>query len=144
MIRPRISRSAPEISEQDLEAFESELGTSLPNAYRAFLIENNGGYPTPRSCCVDQPWGGTTVVAFRGIEAPYPMTLYPEESEQLPGTLNIADDLGGNTICLGLHGEERGQIFFWAHDEPEGANNAWKIADNFDDFLQSFSDEDDS
>jgi hypothetical protein len=39
--------SNPTISAEDVAAFEKLHGIALPESYRKFLIEHNGGRPTP-------------------------------------------------------------------------------------------------
>ncbi len=48
----RLSNCGPPVSESDIVAFERRVGVALPDDYRQFLIEVNGGdgscAPTPR------------------------------------------------------------------------------------------------
>lgn len=47
--------------------------------------------------------------------------------ERMPETLiPIGDDGGGNKICLGVSGEEKGKVFYWDH------NNEWDEEDYFE------------
>ena len=57
----------------------------------------------------------------------------------------IMEDPGGNGICIGLTGEQRGRVYFWIHDElpdpaewggrVETASNVIILADSFADFV---------
>lgn len=47
------------LDEDRLVQFEFELGVRLPEAYRAFLLEHNGGIPQPTGLV---PWIGANVV----------------------------------------------------------------------------------
>ena len=58
----------------------------------------------------------------------------------------IADDPGGNAICLGMSGNERGKVYFWDHemeadegDEPT-FENVYLVAESFASFLKSLKD----
>lgn len=59
--------------------------------------------------------------------------------------LPIANDEGGNLICIGLEGERLDQIFFWDHEEEADPrqgqvpsyNNICFVADWFWEFFNS-------
>lgn len=56
------------------------------------------------------------------------------------GFFPIACEDGGNIICLILSGTMAGKVYYWNHDEesqPPTFNNAYKIADSFENFLDS-------
>lgn len=58
------------------------------------------------------------------------------------GFIPIADDSGGNQICLGLNKEFYGNIYFWIHDEDPGdMKNMYFLADNFKEFIDKLYDE---
>src|SRR5438105_1344375 len=40
---PRMERRGPVVTDEDIRAFEHTLGATLPDDYRAFLLEVNGG-----------------------------------------------------------------------------------------------------
>ena len=40
---PAMERRGPVVTEADVRAFEKKLGATLPDDYRAFLLEVNGG-----------------------------------------------------------------------------------------------------
>jgi hypothetical protein len=72
----------------------------------------------------------------------------------MPDTMiPIADDGGGNQICLGIKGKERGKVYYWDHhnewDEQDYLEdygepmppevkfqNVYLIAKSFEDFIQ--------
>jgi hypothetical protein len=147
--------SPPAPSDQ-FERFEAELGTTLPDDYRQFLVRTNGGVirgwyrfkgPTPRD--------GTQFVFIGNV---YGFRAEPHLSLRFnraccldPGSgfphelLWIMDDPGGNGICLGLTGKHRGRVYFWIHDELpdpsewdgqiETADNVIPLTDSFTDFI---------
>lgn len=52
------------------------------------------------------------------------------------GFIPIADDPGGNQICLGINEEYCEKIFHWAHDEEhDGMKNMYFLANNINEFL---------
>lgn len=60
------------------------------------------------------------------------------------GFLPIADDSGGNQICLGLSEKYFGDVYFWIHDEdPENMGNMYFLATDFEDFLEKLYNETD-
>ena len=53
------------------------------------------------------------------------------------------DDPGGNGICIGLAGAQRGKVYFWIHDElpdPEEWDGAVETASNVILLTESFAD----
>jgi hypothetical protein len=144
-----IQDSYPAISSKKLERFEELLETRLPEAYRAFLLEWNGGRPrvngfrgeTDRDEVLDYFLGiaqgeKDDIVAF--------LSLY--EDRLAPGLLPIAYDAFGNLICLGLLPPIEGELLFWDHElEPESGepdlSNVTRIAPTFEAFLKCFFDD---
>jgi hypothetical protein len=57
-----------------------------------------------------------------------------------PDTLPIANDSFGNAILLGLHGDRRGKVYFWDHEEEPDNQPDWSnvslVADSFDAFMR--------
>ena len=43
----QMTNVGPELSEADVDRAQEQLGASLPDSYRAFLLEFNGGRPDP-------------------------------------------------------------------------------------------------
>jgi hypothetical protein len=142
-------------SQEEIEAFEAEIGATLPEDYRQFLLRSNGGNvdwhqfkgPTPGG----RPW--TAVVSHVGGLRDEPdLSLraargcYQGSELQIPRALLwIMGDPGGNGICLGLTEPYRGRVYFWIHDEQpdpqewdgevETAGNVILLANSFTDFV---------
>lgn len=58
------------------------------------------------------------------------------------GFLPIADDSGGNQICIGLTEKCFGNIYFGIHDEDtEDMDNMYFISENFKVFLENLYDD---
>jgi cell wall assembly regulator SMI1 len=109
-----------------LRAFEVQIGAMLPEDYRAFLIAYNGGTVSPTSFRISEAEGDSTLARFHGLhDGPTWARLDAAVAAyrgRIPAwLLPIAADEGGNAICIGLTGEDRGRIYFWDH-EREGAS----------------------
>jgi cell wall assembly regulator SMI1 len=123
------------VTAQRLSKFERALGHTLPDDYRAFLLENNGGTPSPCDFTigegdishVNDMYGlhdGPTHARLDHIRRVY--------RGRIPGhLLPIADDPGGNEICIGLSDSQRGRVYFWDHE----TGTMEEIAPSFRDFM---------
>ena len=145
----------PPLSPAEVEAFEAEIGTTLPDDYRQFLLRSNGGRldwyrfdgPTP-----DGKTWPVVISDVGGLREESDLSLraarrcYQGSELQIPRPLLwIMGDPGGNGICLGLTGRYRGRVYFWIHDEQpvpeewdgevETAGNVVLLADSFTDFV---------
>lgn len=118
---PLMDATGSEILESDVQALEDELGTTLPDEYRAFLLGVNGGLPAPSHRVA--PFGGDRLVVrdFHSLSAsgspfdlstririlrsavPYPLIPI--------GTAAGARRAG--TICLCLEGTWRGSVWYF-------------------------------
>lgn len=136
-----------------LEAFEAELGGKLPADYRRFLLASNGGNvggaywfhgPTPAGKEADAGVG--SIGGFRRKSCPTLRQMRDCYKGRIPAPLLwIMDDPFGNAICLGIAGKQRGQMYFWDHEnEPdeeewdgsvETAGNLLLLANSFTDFV---------
>lgn len=152
-----ILESADPVTEQDIASVERRLGRSIPLAYRAFLLAHNGGRPQPSGfssyerdgslhdqSVVDWFFGINTGTYHNDLEQRYTMV----RERRVPANLfPIANDPGGNLICLSVEGTDIGTVYFWDH-EFEASNdgdlltydNIFSIASNFDEFLDGLRD----
>ncbi len=143
--------SREQLSERDIVNTESQLGFTLPVAYRVFLLRNNGGRPQPNAFPIDNNPADThgLVQAFLCIKEGdiYNLGTYVRRyRDRVPsGLLPIAVDPGGNLICLATSGVRAGKVYFWDHEEEAnegetpGYNNTYLIANSFDEFLNSLT-----
>jgi cell wall assembly regulator SMI1 len=155
---PPMARRGPTITIDSVRRFEQQLGAVLPDDYRAFLLEINGGR-TARSNRV-------FVIHRAGHRDETSLnTLFslddPDESRDLAivqqqrldplvklpqGVLEIGCDGFGSAIVLPLVGERRGEV--WYSDtvdaRPTGSNprvewfdrrDVWRIAGSFAEFM---------
>ena len=149
---PPINERGPQVTEAQIEAFEQSFGHRLPDDYRQFLLEVNGGQPDKPNCEFDQgvvnclfslddPENDTWDLATRATRS-RPMLPNPD-------LLFIGHDGFGNRILLMLTGKHRGEVWFMLTGDdarPDDANPrvAWhdrrdmrKLADSFEQFMRS-------
>lgn len=129
---------------------EAKLGTRLPDDYREFLLEHNGGRPKPAEFVFARRTGPYTDSLVDWF-----LALYDGEHSNLEtvcgwlvnrvpdNLLPIAIDPFGNFVLLGLAGEHRGKVYFWDHENEPIRQPDWSnidlIADSFDAFLRGLT-----
>jgi hypothetical protein len=128
-----------QLEANDLKRIEEKMGRPLPEAYRAFLLENNGGQPYPNG--IDIPgWNlkSTDVNVFYGLDDEFEcndLLWYPDwlegclENHLLP----IAGDSGANSFFLVLDDEDYGQVYYF--DAREIPPRPYFVAKDFNEFL---------
>jgi hypothetical protein len=140
----------PAVEEADVVAFEKEIGHTLPEDYRRFLLEVNGGrLADENTTFVD---GIVNILLSLGMEE-QPMfdlrTCAIEDRALLPSPdlLPIGYDDGARPILLGIAGEHRREIWLenTSDPRPPDANPRveWfkrrdmkKLAGSFEQFLR--------
>lgn len=141
--------SYPCISVADLSTVENRIGKSLPDEYRNFLLENNGGCPEFQKFSKlgeENSYFGILSWFFGicpGNQNDLVLTV-ERLSDRVPdNVIPIACDPSGNFVVLSVDKEDRGKIYFWDHEEEcdEGEvptyDNLYLVANNFNDFLQN-------
>lgn len=124
-----------------IAAFEKELSINLPEDYRNFLANYNGGevhhtYVAPDS--------GADLRSLFGIDATFLNNDLSQNRKFTHGwvprqLLPIGDDCGGKKFCLDITNDSRGYIFYcdW---EPEATKDRLPapecVADSFTDFIE--------
>jgi hypothetical protein len=138
------------VREADVARFEHEIGTKLPEDYRAFLLKCNGGSvggelwfqgPTVEGKAAD---AGVHGIGNLHAEDSMSLQVCREVYEgRIPnGTLWIMDDPFGNAICLGLTGQQSGYVYFWDHElepDPDSWDGSVETAGNVQLLTHSFS-----
>lgn len=141
------------LGEERLARFEKALRTTLPDEYRSFLLNHNGGRPSkPLFTAPGAPQGATVEWFFalhdqpydpdderpvkRGVPAyfkqPLQDVLRDFRSEQPRSRfVPIARDSAGNLVCIGLSGNDRGKIAFYDHE----LESLETICNSFGDFV---------
>ncbi|MCA9231165.1 MAG: SMI1/KNR4 family protein [Planctomycetales bacterium] len=138
-----IESKSPPASENDIAAFEAEIGHPLPDDYRRFLAGCNGGFLGGRFWYHEGDAGIHHIGGFR--DESYFSLRWTRDcyGDRIPKELIwIMDDPFGNAICLGLEGDARGKIYFWDHEEepdPEEWDGSVATADNVSLLTNSFT-----
>jgi hypothetical protein len=139
-------------SQDEIVELENRIGAPLPSDYKSFLLNYNGGCPDPnefayiegnmQKYAILQMFLGFSNITYRSLY--YAIEVFKERDERLPSNLiPIANDVGGNLICISVEGDDVGKVYFWDmddeanFDEGEVASyrNVYWIADNFTDFI---------
>lgn len=148
--------SKPPPSAADLDALEHRLRIKLPEDYRQFLLEHNGGHPEPSGFSFVEGSDGLTdsgvawfLAVHKGTASNFEndFNVYKVRNRRLPDNLvPIARDSFGNRICMSFDGDDKGAIYFWDHeieaDEGEEATyrNCYLIAPTLQQFLDGLHD----
>lgn len=135
------------MAEPAVAELENSLNIRLPESYRRFLLENNGGRPVPDGFHFKGKTRGSSVDWFLGLldgEANDLKTYLRIYRERLPPNFfPIACDPGDNLICISVSGADKGSIYFWDYEregEPSatgGYSNVIPVADSFHDFIKN-------
>ncbi len=142
---------SPSLSEEDIQKFELVIGQQLPDEYRRFLLQHNGGHPEPSVFNIQGDMitgkGNNSVVnrLFGLHNGPHSSLMLNVRTfhERLPKDLiAIGDDPFGNLLCISLGAKDTGCIYFWDHEEEvdEGETptmqNVYWVAPGFLAFLE--------
>jgi hypothetical protein len=141
-----IQSTLPAVSAEELEAYESAMGVSLPEEYKRFLLSHNGGRPSPQQ--VDIPNTEHSVLLFllygikeKRIPGDLAHELQRRRSDLPAGFIPIGHDPGGSPFLLATTGEHRGRVFFWDRTwffkDSSATGNTYWIADSFPALLDS-------
>lgn len=130
-------------SEKRIQDLEKYLGFQLPEDYKEFLREVNGGTSKVRyshffvkELNQDIP---LDVLYGIGVKSAFDLKKWYEEFEEdlLPKSLIIGDNPGSGLIVL-ITSENSG-IYYWDHSfyfpQSNEGKNTYKIADSFTDFI---------
>ena len=148
---PAMEWRGPVVTEEDVAAFERRLGHRLPEDYRRFLLEVNGGRLDTHTAFDD----GIVNLLFSLNEPDerhdlLTQTLFERSTSRLPSPdlISVGYDDGSGGILLAVAGEHRGEVWFENNSDPrpEDANprvlwhdrrDMWKLGDNFQEFMSS-------
>ncbi|MCV6630146.1 MAG: SMI1/KNR4 family protein [Flavobacteriaceae bacterium] len=129
----KLKETFESISENQLIVLEKEIGKSLPNDYKSFLLKNNGGRPNPNNFRTLNGDYETTIHFFCGItQGVYSIldNLILLKSRLSKSMLPIANDNGRNFVLLNTN---TSQIFFFDHETEE----IFLVSESFTDFVNS-------
>lgn len=134
----------PPISLAQITAFENRWKMQLPEKYRSFLLDTNGGEPVPAAFpIVDMPQNPTGEIrAFFGLGA----KIESEDLEwylnnlaipQIPKILPIAYTPMGDYLCLDTS-KPKSPVIYWDRNMCWGDGNKiafYLVAKSFEEFL---------
>ena len=149
---PLMERRGHQVTEAQISAFEQSYGHPLPDDYRQFLLDVNGGRLDRANREFDQ---GVVNRLFSlddtSEESRDLATRANRERASLPSSdlLFIGHDDFSNSILLALAGEHRGEVWYMLTDDdarPDDANprvlwhdrrDMTKLAGSFEQFMRS-------
>jgi len=144
----------PPASAHDLAEVEALLGAKLPEPYKAFLSQSDGGEFKVAGVRI-KAQNDVTVLdrvlsvhgnATSGIRQQYEMR---REMDRIPKLCcPIGRDPGGNLFVLSLEPKTYGRVYFWDHDNepPDGGDrladfpNMHELAADFEQFVLGLKD----
>jgi hypothetical protein len=138
-----------ENTEEAVLAFEQQIGFTIPDDYRQFLLKNNGAVINDQTFFVKALDQEVLMDVFYGITNPRARSLtlgyWLKEYEDEIGEkeLVIGKDPGGHQLLYITTGEDKG-IYYWdtnhffAQSSEQG--NAYFVADSFTEFCDSLQD----
>lgn len=140
----KVTSSNENLSLEQIEQFEARNNLKLPEKYKSFLLQWNGGYTEPSLFRISEEQGASVVNVLNGIGDMYDnldkvIDIY---EYRLPeGFIPIGDDPGGNVICLGTKEPYTETIYFWDHEEEpedsEDMSNMYLLANDIFEFLDN-------
>ena len=136
----------PPIDEKQLLEFEKSIQTKLPNSYRSFLLETNGGAPLNNAFDVFSPSENLTLYTFIiskflgiGVKDDLIKAYKLFHKELPPFFLPFTMDNFKNFMCISLKTEE---IYFWDYQTTLTKPKTVKekplflfVAENFEEFM---------
>jgi SMI1 / KNR4 family (SUKH-1) len=146
-----MERRGPQVTDAQIRAFEKSFGHPLPNDYRQFLLDVNGGRPDNANCEFDLGVVNRLFSLDDTDDESRDLATRANRSRPMlpsPDLLHIGHDDGSAMILLALAGEHRGEVWFMITTDarPDDANPrvAWhdrrdmrKIATSFEQFMRS-------
>jgi cell wall assembly regulator SMI1 len=138
----------PKLTEANLRRTENDLGFLFPSDYRRFLLEFNGGKPTPNMLVIPGNDEEVAIESFLGIgRRDLDLNIWTPElrhSLDMPKEyIPIAFDPGGNNLIMTSAQCGDSEIYYWDSgrhfDFSTDEENAFFIADSFAELLTKFN-----
>ena len=146
----KMEESASAVTQEVISGFESMIGAFLPQDFKNFILECNGGRPEDDWCFDFVETGDfdhTSSVLneflsfsdeYEGLQNAYINLV--EAGEIPPGLVPIATDPGGNDVFLSVSTSDYGKICFGNHeleDPDTGYIVMSPVANSFSEFLDA-------
>ena len=139
-----LDSNVPPSNSDHLNSFELEHGITLPDDYRSFLMEHNGGKPSPAVVTIPDCSQESIIDHFLGLgrDGEDLEDWVCELQDEMPsGFLPIGFDPGGNAILLDVND---GVIYYWDSarffDASSDDENTYWVANSFSDLLRGLKD----
>ncbi|HEU4323598.1 MAG TPA: SMI1/KNR4 family protein [Roseiflexaceae bacterium] len=136
-------------NQEELKLFEDEFNISLPEKYKNFIITHNGGRPEKGIFQIQSMDDIGILNWFFGVnvKSNYDLAKHIRDyKEYLPsGIIPVAEDPGGNFICISVEPENRGAVYYWDQEDDvfKGGEPSYKylhqIAEDFEDFVNNLA-----
>jgi hypothetical protein len=139
------------VTESDIQAFETHLNARLPEEYRQFLMQHNGGKPEPSVFRVDIDGFPnedriTCFLCLSDTEHDSLSRYLKKYRDRIPvNLLPIALPLAVDLVCLSISGDDYGTVYFWDHNwesDELDYTNVHFIAHSFNELLNNLYPED--
>ena len=146
---PPMDGRGPHVTTADVAAFEQRCGFQLPEDYRAFLLDVNGGRTADTHAEFSQGVVNQLYSLNDSDDESDLLTSFDDLQKDFPSLplLYIGHDDGGARLLLALDGEHRGEVWLQVIEaRPHDANPRvlWhdrrgftKLADSFTAFMTS-------
>jgi hypothetical protein len=133
-------------TDADVATFANLIQGTLPDEYKSFLKNENGGRPKPNRFRFTTKDGNREDSVAHYFFALYEGRVgnlkrsFERYKDRIPsGYLPIGIDPFGNLILLRVTGQNQGKVYFWDH-EKEGniptSTNIFLIANSFSEFAE--------
>jgi hypothetical protein len=142
-ITEHLTESRP--TDADLVLFQELIQGKLPEDYKAFLKNENGGRAQPGCFRFKTTAGDAEDAVVHYFYALYDGRIgniqrtFVRFNERIPsGYLPIASDTFGNLLLLGVASRNAGKVYFWDHEEEQEIptlKNMSLVADSFSQFV---------
>jgi cell wall assembly regulator SMI1 len=146
-----LENSGPQLTNDDLDGFEKEYQVSLPQDYRHFMLEHNGGDRAEFMVFdfIETGYGdnSTDMREFNSIhigevqeqnDIRRPLMIVRAEGYAPSYFIPIGNDSGGSPIFLAAGSEDIGCVYI-ANDNYEDTETGYfvmsKVADSFTEFI---------
>ena len=131
----------PPVDPEPIARLEERIGHALPDRYRDYLLEQDGGQLDENDRGVDSIFslGGTS----RGVGTWESLDTY---RGRVPSwLLPVADDGAGNLFGISLRPGDRGSVWFWDHEGqaddglPPAEDNVTPVGESWVEFLDGLA-----
>jgi len=153
-----LSKTEPKINSSNIAELEEYVGLTFPLEYKKHLLQYNGGQCEPNvfSFFENGKKTDSCIDYFLAIyDGEYDnlkeyIKILKIDEKRLPShILPIADDPGGNLICISCGNNDFGYIYFWDHEkevdysveDDSNYSNLYLIAKSFNQFIEELKEE---